>query len=334
MASMSGSLPPPEELPPPPTQLPANIATTTKNSSPESSEFEFVNNAKTTTATSPAPNDMSKNPSLANQPVLPVTSTSPQSPHEESKITTHEAPEGAGDSGLFGWVKGASGGLLSKVAEKTKSSVETMITTLDPQMKDYIYSGGDIQVVLTSNVANELDPIRDAFQTVFGRATVVSLPAPPALSVADQPVGFAAGRQGANEKIQQLRSKGDVRKDVVVMAVESFLLEVGEQTWVEMSCLVLSDPSNSIELTAYSQPTPVNERFVEMARQETAESYPKRWSGFSTRIGTIIGKEWDLAGEDWHETVCGVTRPEILFGVGKTMAGLYKRSLANVVARE
>ena len=41
----------------------------------------------------------------------------------------------ASPSGLFGWVKGTGGGLLSKVAERTKSSVESVITTLDPQMK-------------------------------------------------------------------------------------------------------------------------------------------------------------------------------------------------------
>lgn len=38
------------------------------------------------------------------------------------------------EPGLFGWVKG-SGGLFSKVAEKTKSSVESVIMVLDPQMK-------------------------------------------------------------------------------------------------------------------------------------------------------------------------------------------------------
>lgn len=42
--------------------------------------------------------------------------------------------------GLFNWVKGAvsSGGIISKVVEKTKSSVDSMITTLDPQMREYI----------------------------------------------------------------------------------------------------------------------------------------------------------------------------------------------------
>ena len=45
---------------------------------------------------------------------------------------------------MFGWVR--SNGLLSKVVEKTRSVTENVITTLDPQMKDFIHSGGDVQV--------------------------------------------------------------------------------------------------------------------------------------------------------------------------------------------
>lgn len=43
-------------------------------------------------------------------------------------------------SGIFTWMKGAvsTGGLLQRVAEKAKSSVDSMITTLDPQMKEYL----------------------------------------------------------------------------------------------------------------------------------------------------------------------------------------------------
>ena len=57
---------------------------------------------------------------------------------EKNKVEPMSTPvtisDNAEDPGLFGWVKGG-GGLLSKVAEKTKSSVESVIMVLDPQMK-------------------------------------------------------------------------------------------------------------------------------------------------------------------------------------------------------
>lgn len=50
------------------------------------------------------------------------------------------SPITQGGSALFGWMKGAvsNNGILQKVAEKAKSSVDTIVTTLDPQMKEYI----------------------------------------------------------------------------------------------------------------------------------------------------------------------------------------------------
>ncbi len=107
--------------------------TNPSTASRESSEFEFVSGnggnggagglgqksgVPKPPATMPVKQSMKNDPSLS-----PAKDKPPTSP-------TTDAPEG-----LFGWVRGTGGGLLSKVAEKTKSSVETVITTLDPQMK-------------------------------------------------------------------------------------------------------------------------------------------------------------------------------------------------------
>lgn len=46
----------------------------------------------------------------------------------------------ADNGGFMDWMRGAvsTGGILSKVAEKAKNSVDSMITTLDPQMREFI----------------------------------------------------------------------------------------------------------------------------------------------------------------------------------------------------
>lgn len=79
-------------------------------------------------------------------------------------------------SSLFGWVKGAadvSGGLLQKIGEKAMSSMDTLVTTLDPQMKEFIKSGGDVEILIASSKEDKVRPIREAFQLVFGRATLM-----------------------------------------------------------------------------------------------------------------------------------------------------------------
>ena len=64
--------------------------------------------------------------------------------------------------GMFNWVKG--GNFLSRVVERTKTMSESVITTLDPQMKEFIKSGGDVEVVVASDKEGKVAPLREAFQ--------------------------------------------------------------------------------------------------------------------------------------------------------------------------
>ena len=123
---------------------------------------------------------------------------------DQTKVATVKA-ESPPPPGMFGWVKGS--GFLSKVVEKTKSVTENVITTLDPQMKEWIHSGGDVEVVVTSDKEDKVVPVREAFQSVFGQATVYGLPSK-CVSIAEQPVGFASGKQAALERISSLRKSG------------------------------------------------------------------------------------------------------------------------------
>lgn len=114
--------------------------------------------------------------------------------------------------------QGVAGNQVVKtVLDKTKHSVESMITTLDPGMAPYISksglptstvsletpasslppfclcpgSGGDVDIVVTSDKDMTVGAVRDAFQEVFGLAMVTGEPGQS--NIAPQPVGYAAG---------------------------------------------------------------------------------------------------------------------------------------------
>lgn len=151
------------------------------------------------------------------------------------------SPITQGGSALFGWMKGAvsNNGILQKVAEKAKSSVDTIVTTLDPQMKEYINSGGDTEVIVASDKDDKVRPIREAFQTIFGKATVIGLPASSA-GIAAQPVGFAAGLKGAEHRINSIRAENPrVDDHLPVVAVENFLVELFPDQWFDAGVIVL-----------------------------------------------------------------------------------------------
>ncbi len=325
----------------------------------ESSEFEFIEGKagqgqataaatiKTPTALPPPPAPIPTPASAAAATLPTATVQSPpvklnspkaaavkdaslasagKSGHSSTSSDQTGQGDGVDDGGsLFGWVKGASGGILSKVAEKTKSSVESVITTLDPQMKEFIHSGGDVTVIVASDRDAKVSAVRQAFQDSFGRATVYGLPVRHSDKVAEQPVGFAAGRQGAAERIRMVRERAEPGDAVV--AVEGFLLEVGDDEWVEMSCLQLQDEARGVSLTCYSQPTPVDPALVARAKDMTPESYPLRWSGLAVPVGGLAAEAWGVNKEEWQEAAVGVSRREALTLASKCLAGLYKRAL-------
>jgi len=224
---------------------------------------------------------------------------------------------------------------------RVQSSMETVITTLDPQMKDYIRSGGQTCVVVASDKDVKVTPVRQAFQQIFGRATVFGVPVTVNSTIAHQPVGFAAGRQAAQERISFVRNKSaEQQESVVILAVEGFLLEVNEDEWVQIDCLSLADDINRLSMTAYTQPTRVDPLAVESMRQATPETDPKRWSGFAKTVGQAVEEEEAKAAEkatdeervyatrkDWHLVKAGVARSDLIRSAAVSLAHQYQEAL-------
>lgn len=321
------------------------------NGSRDSSEFEFVMknnppNVQSNLLMSAGSSISSSSHILPVAPLLSVQSPTPIKPLDEpprpnppptSSVSMPELSsedktnvetilaESPPAPGMFGWVKG--GGIFSGLVEKTKTMSEKVITTLDPQMKEFIYSGGNIEVVVASDKENKVNPVREAFQKVFGHATVYGVPSK-AMSIAEQPVGFAAGKQAAHERIVNLRKSGNIEAGSVIVSVESFLYEVNEELWIDMSCLIVSDPAKNINIQCFSQPTNVEAKYINLVKDATPETYPKRWSGFAVPIGNIMSQQLSVPHTAWQEAISGVHRKELIGLAATSLAGLYKRALA------
>lgn len=235
------------------------------------------------------------------------------------------APESRPKSeGFFGWLPGS--GIMNKVIEKTKSSVETVITTLDPGMKDVIYSGGNINIVVTSTKESKVVPVRQAFQSVFGKATVIGVDSQP--NIAPQPVGYSAGVRGAEERIDNLRQSGLMDEGGTVVSIENFIVELLPDKWFDVGCLVLKDARHGVELTTFSQATPVPPECVCAAQDATPSEYPLRWSGLAMTVGQAIQQRAaHVDHTDWHAHVVGMSHSEILSSAARALAGLYRARL-------
>ncbi|XP_076392061.1 protein PRRC1-B isoform X3 [Megachile rotundata] len=230
--------------------------------------------------------------------------------------------------GLLSWVKETvvNSNVLSKVAEKAKNSMNTMITTLDPQMREFIYSGGDMEIIVASDKDSKISPVRQAFQTVFGKATVTGV-AVESSAVAAQPVGFAAGVKGAEERINFARNIPSLPKDIPIIAVENFLLEVGEDKWYDLGVVLLNDPKHNVNLQTFTQMTPVPSQIVTMAQEATPEDYPLKWSGLAVTVGSLMASSLQVPHNEWHHALTGISRRDIILLAVQSLAGIYKNTI-------
>ncbi|XP_003745078.1 protein PRRC1 [Galendromus occidentalis] len=215
---------------------------------------------------------------------------------------------------------------LSKVTEKAKESVDKVITTLDPQMKPIIFSGGDLSITVASDKKDKVMPIQDAFWDVFGRATVEGVKAQPS-SMAAQPVGFTAGLKAAEDRVACLHNTGDVDPLSPVIAVEGFLAELSTDRWFEMSCVLLVDKPNDISISIYTQATPLDEQWINQIKDGTPPDYPLSWCGFAKTVGEVAAAALNCEREDWHEKHTGLPRCATIYQAAKSLAFLYRRKL-------
>ncbi|XP_070543511.1 protein PRRC1-like [Ptychodera flava] len=281
------------------------------------------------------PSPVEQNSSLSHQQQYPVAPVPMQSPYQSSASVElpgvvsdepYSQPVQHGDDagGMWGWLSGSS--LVQKVVEKTKSSVDTMITTLDPGMAPIIRSGGEIDIVVTSEKEVKVGPVRDAFQKVFGRATVTGQPSQP--NIAPQPEGFAAGLKGAEERIENLRRNGQIHEKQPCVSVENFIVELIPDKWFDIGCVVLDDPLNSVKLETFTQATPIPSEYISQAQDRTSSDYGLRWSGLAVTVGEVIQQNLPhIHHSDWHVAFTGVSRRDMIYQACLTIAGLYKQRL-------
>lgn len=266
----------------------------------------------------------------------PVTSQ-PQPPNSHSSatatasvdlgspgvVTSSKRNEGPG---WFGWIRGTVSTVGHRVAERAKTSMDSMITTLDPQMKEFIHSGGDMDIIVASDKEVKVGAMREAFQMVFGKATVCGMKAE-AQGVAAQPVGFEAALTSAEMRINFLRSSGQIHPQQPIVAVENFIVEFHSDCWFDLGLLLLDDPGEDILLQTYTQVTPIPPDFITQARNATPEDYPFKDSGFAVTVGQIASQSLQVHHTMWQENLTSVSRREALMLAGRTLAGIYRSRL-------
>lgn len=237
---------------------------------------------------------------------------------------------------LFDWFRATD--IINQIAEKARNSVDSVITTLDPGMKEYLYSGGNINIVVISDNEAIVSSVRDSFQNVFGRATVTS-DRQSAPSVAtkinqDYPIKLACGLSHAlsvaRDKIKKLRSDTScVPQNQVVLAIQPALVQLQEEESVQQSdktqevtkvetssvrevvahnwfltyCMIVEDPVLNATLHTYSQFIPIDTSILAAAKSaKYSEDSSDGQSGFLKSIDELMAAPMNLANNSSEDS--------------------------------
>lgn len=189
-----------------------------------------------------------------------------------------------------------------------------------------VESGGELDIVVTSNKEVKVAAVRDAFQEVFGLAVVIGEAGQS--NIAPQPVGYAAGLKGAQERIDSLRRTGVIHEKQIAVSVENFIAELLPDKWFDIGCLIVEDPAHGIHLETFTQATPVPLEFVQQAQSLTPQDYHLRWSGLLVTVGEVLEKSLvNVTRTDWHRTFTGMSRRQMIYSAAKALAGMYRQRL-------
>lgn len=258
---------------------------------------------------------------------VPSTSSSTwqhsdQDPDENEDLT----------GGVWGWMSTAmSVGLQTtqnigrNIVEKTKTSVESVITTLDPEMEDYLYRREQsISLAVATTDTEAVEAIKDGFRQVFEHVSVQSNSS--TSGIAPLPIGFSAGVKGARHRIANLVHGKKVQEGHVIIGVEEMLSELLPGRWFGLTCLALSDPTSKTELETFSQSVQIPSVYIKKAEESTPSNYNLRWSGLSFTLGEVMLGSGQEHG-DWHSKISGSSKRQILTLAARSLAGQFRERL-------
>ncbi|XP_050305495.1 protein PRRC1-B-like isoform X2 [Anthonomus grandis grandis] len=262
------------------------------------------------TAVTAAPVLINPFPTTQFSAAIPPNKGVPQEATASQPKATSQPPEAepVAPNSFLGMFKGAlSSQMVTKMVEKAKSSVDSIITTLDPQMN----SGGDLEITVASEEEDLVSGVREAAHAVFGKAWVNGIRLGTSVQQS-QAIGFDAGLVIAEERIDYSMK---FRKTPTV-AFENILVKK-RKSWFDMSLLVLKDEEHDINVHILSQSIPVP--VEKIIGKEVAEIDVEQ--KLAENLKAIPG---------WQEEVSGLTKKEIFNFASRVLFKVYKDRLSQL----
>ncbi|VDK54825.1 unnamed protein product [Anisakis simplex] len=295
-------------------QIPTKMMTQSGNDIGQSAAKDQANKAQPTSKTQ-------------NQRPQPIAVAMSEAESDLTKLEGQgEQQPTEGNSGMFGWIQKTvtQSAFLSKVADKAKTGMDSVLTTLDPGMKDFLKSDGSVDLVIASDNGRLITAVADGFRRVFTNVTFRGMGTPGSNALLPQIIGHTFALRYAKERIQLLQRSGLAggTKASAIVAMQPFLHDV-DGTWYESVVFALQ--KGDVNVHVFTQPIEVDQRVIAALKEHTPIDYAA--NAFSTPVSIGYAEVYGMDPDDWQQTMLSFSSSELYRMACAALAAAFKRKL-------
>lgn len=242
----------------------------------------------------------------------------------ESELDKLEQEDGNG-SGVLGWLQKTvtHSSFLSKVADKAKTGMDSVLTTLDPGMKEFLKSEGSVDIVIGSDNGRIINAVADGFRHVFSSVSYRGMGTPGTTHLLPQIVGYPLALEYLNKRAQLLRASGLAGNKSAIVTVQPFLHNI-EKIWYESVAIGIQ--KNDVEAHVFTQPVEVESDVIDALERHTPKGYAA--NAFAVTVGNGYAEVFGVDPDDWQFRLLSYSSSELYRLASTALASAFKRKLS------